>query len=298
MIDKASTLDPDGIIFDLEDAVPPGMKDSAREMVAEAIRRDSAAGSAARFVRVNGTQTGRLETDIRAVVHPNLVGVVLPKVENTGEIARVDELLQAEEEANGIRVGSIRLLITIESARGLRHVFDLVDASPRNVAVFMGGEDFALDLGLPVVRAGAGQEQIYARSMVVVAAASARIYSVDQGSLEFRDLEAFRRHTTDSRELGFTTGWCIHPNQIPVANAVFSPTTDEVDLARKIVAAFEEAQAAGIGAVMMGGQFIELPIVARAQRTLHLHNAIVGARSTEVPTALPPTKAVQPPTSV
>lgn len=278
MIDKAFTLEPDGMIFDLEDAVPPAMKDTAREMVAAALRRPRDATSKARFVRVNGSATDLIETDMRAVVHERLDGIVLPKVETVAEIEHVDARLTSLERERGLRSGQVRLLVSIESAKGLRWVDDIVVASPRILAVFMGGEDFALDLGLPVVRTGAGQEQIYARSRVMIAGAMARIFSVDQGSMDFRDLDAYRRHVQGSRQLGFTSGWCIHPNQIPIANEVFSPTPEEVELSRRVVAAFDDARAQGLGAVMMGGQFVELPIVERAQRTLRLHEAITARR--------------------
>ena len=274
MIDKAFTLEPDGVMFDLEDAVPPSLKDQAREMVAATLARPKDARSKARFVRVNGTTTGRTADDIRAIVHEHLEGIVMPKVETVDEIRAVDAQLTTLEKERRLRAGQIRLLISIESAKGIRWVDDLVVASPRVMAVFMGGEDFALDLGLPVIRSGAGQEQVYARSRVMIAGAMARIFTVDQGSMDFRDLDAFRRHVQASRQLGFTTGWCIHPNQIAISNEVFSPTPEEVELSRKVVAAFDDAKAQGLGAVMMGGQFIELPIVERAQRTLRLHEAI------------------------
>ena len=276
MIDKAFTLEPDAMIFDLEDAVPPSLKDTARALVAEAVQRPKDARSKARFVRVNGSTTGRTDDDVRAIVHERLDGVTLPKVETVAEVEHLDALLTQLEKERGIRAGSIRMLVSIESAKGVRWVDDIVLASPRILAVFMGGEDFAMDLGLPVIRSGAGQEQLYARSRVMIAAAMARIFSVDQGSMDFRDLDAFRRHVQGSRQLGFTSGWCIHPNQIPISNEVFSPTPEEVEISRRVVAAFEEAKAAGLGAVMMGGQFVELPIVERAQRTLLLHDAIAA----------------------
>jgi len=274
MVEKAMGLSPDGNIFDLEDGVPPGQKDSARAVVAEAIQRPRRPGGPLRFVRVNGGATGRMEDDIRAVVHPGLDGIGIPKVESTAEIEAVDRLLGTLERDVNMPEGSVDLLIAIESALGLHRVFDLVTTSPRIKVVFFGGEDFALDVGLPVTRSGAGAEQTYARSQILVAAATARIFSMDQASMEFRDLDKFRRHTEGSRDLGFTGGWCIHPSQLPIANEIFSPTAEEVELARQVVVAFDEAEAAGLGAVMMGGQLVERPIVERAQRTLRLHEKI------------------------
>ena len=276
MVDKAMGLLPDGNIFDLEDGVPSGQKDLARAIIGEAIQRPRRPGGPLRFVRVNGSATGRMEDDIRAVVHPGLDGIGIPKVESTAEVEAVDRLLTVLERRAKMAEGAVWLLIAIESAVGLHRVFDLCTASPRIRVVFFGGEDFALDVGLPVTRSGAGAEQIYARSQILVAAAAARIFSVDQGMMEFRDLDAFRRHTAGSRDLGFTGGWCIHPDQVTIANEIFSPSPEEVELARQVVAAFEAAEASGLGAVMMGGQFVERPIVERAQRTLRLYEKISG----------------------
>ena len=284
MIDKVyNGLDPqpDGVIFDLEDAVPPDLKDQARTMVAEVIRRPWRAGATARFVRVNGSPEERLVEDIRAIVHPGLNGITLPKVERPEDVHFVDRLLSALEPGAGMKVGTIRLLISIESAKGILRAYDILSASPRILAVFLGAEDFSLDLGLPVVRSGGGQEALFARSTIVIAAAAARIFSIDQGYVDFRDLDALRRAAKTGRELGFTGSWCIHPDQVAIVNDIYSPQPEEVDLARRVVAAFDEAKSQGLGAVMMGGQFVEIPIVERAQRALRLHENIEKRRQVE-----------------
>jgi citrate lyase subunit beta/citryl-CoA lyase len=281
MIDKVyNGLDPepDGVIFDLEDAVPPDLKDQAREMVAEVIRRKWRPGATARFVRVNGSPEQRLVADIRAVVHPGLDGLTLPKVERPEDVLFVDRLLSALEPDAGLPVGTIRLLISIESAKGLLRAYDILSSSPRILGVFLGAEDFSLDLGLPVVRSGGGQEALFARSTIVIAAAAARIFSIDQGSPNFHDLDALRALARSGRELGFTGSWCIHPSQVAIVHEAYSPQLEEVDLARRVVAAFDEAKAQGLGAVMMGGQFVEIPIVERAQRTLRLHEKLASRK--------------------
>ncbi len=278
MIDKAlGGLDPapDAVILDLEDGVPPDMKDTARTMVAEAVARPP--GGPARFVRVNANAADRMDDDIHAVVRPGLDAIVLPKVERPEDVERVDGLLSSLEAQVGITVGRTKLLISIESAIGLLRAYELAAASPRNLALFLGGEDFSMDIGLPVSRRGAGREAIYARSSIVIAAAAARIFSIDQVVPDFRDLDGLRKNATFGRELGFTGSWCIHPTQVGPVNEIYSPTLEEVELARRVVAAFDEAKAAGLGAVMMGGQFVEAPIVERAQRTLRLFESISAA---------------------
>jgi len=277
MIDKVyNGLDPepDGVIFDLEDAVPPDLKDQARTMVAEVIRRAWRPNATARFVRVNGSPEERLVEDIRAIVHPGLNGITIPKVERPEDVLFVDRLVSALEPGVGLAVGTIRLLISIESAKGLLRAYDILSCSPRILGVFLGAEDYSLDLGLPVTRSGAGQEALFARSTIVVAAAASRIFSIDQGYVDFHDLDALRRAAKTGRELGFTGSWCIHPDQVAVVNEIYSPQPEEVDLARRVVKAFDDAKRQGLGAVMMGGQFVEIPIVERAQRTLRLHEKL------------------------
>lgn len=281
MVDKTFTLEPqpDGVIFDLEDAVPPELKETARAMAAEAVARPRRAGAAARFVRVNGTATGRLDGDIRAVVRPGLDAIVLPKVERPEDVIAADKLIASLEESRGIAADEVRILVSIESAIGLLRAYEIVSSSPRVLGVFLGAEDFSRDLGLPVKRAGLGQEALFARSTIVVAAAAARVFALDQGSMDFRDLDTLRTTARQGRDLGFTGAWCIHPAQIQIVNEVYSPSPEEVDLARRVVAAYEDAKAQGLGAVMMGGQFVEIPIVERAQRTLRLHERVTAGRN-------------------
>jgi len=271
MIDKALGLAPDALILDLEDGVPPSTKDAARAIVSEAVRRP--AGGPARFVRVNALETGMQDADLRAVVHPGLAAVVLPKVERVDEIHAVDGTLARLESERGIGRGTIRLVISIESARGIRRADDLAEATPRTLALFIGCEDLARDLGLGV---SANDDLLYARSALVFAAAAAGLLAIDRVWTNFHDLDGLRRDSVRGRSLGFAGKWCIHPSQLAVVNEVFAPSADEVEHARAVVAAFEDAQAKGIGAVMLGDQFVEKPTVERAQRTLRIHAAIAA----------------------
>jgi citrate lyase subunit beta/citryl-CoA lyase len=147
-----------------------------------------------------------------------------------------------------------------------------------------GAEDLALDIGLPVRRRGAGQEMLYGRSALVMAAAIARVRPLDQVWLDFRDLDGLRAEAEAGRHLGFTGKCLIHPGQIAIVNEVFSPSREDVDLAGRVVDAFLEAKAAGIGAVMLGGQLVELPIVERAQRTIEAYELIASRRAERIDT--------------
>lgn len=284
MVDKALVTDADAVILDFEDGVPPAEKDAARERVSAALRRPVDGPGPIRLVRVNPAATGRLEGDLEAIVGSGLDAVLLPKVEHPDGIRSLARGLDDLEPKAGLPPGRVAIVVAIESARGIHAAVDILTASERIIAVMFGAEDLALDLGLSVRRSGAGQEMLYARSAVVTAAAIARVQPLDQVWLDFRDLDGLRANAIAGRDLGFAGKCLIHPAQIAIVNEVFSPSPEDVELARRVVAAFEEAKAAGIGAVMLGGQLVELPIVERAARTLRAHAAI-SARRAEIAVA-------------
>lgn len=273
MLTKAIGLDNlDVAMFDLEDGTPPRQKDEARELVASMLGR--APGGPRRFVRINAIGSDRMEADLQAVLVPGLEGLVLPKVEAPDEVLLVDRLVGDREPRIGLEPDSVRLIAAIESARGLVHGPAIAACCPRLIGLMFGAEDFSLDLGISTSREGEARELLYARSAVVVAAASARIQSIDGVWPDYRDHEGLRRDALQARRLGFTGKSTFHPGQIDVINEVFSPDEEEVAFARRVVEAFEQAQAAGQAAVALGGQLIDLPIVERARRVLRLHEVL------------------------
>jgi citrate lyase subunit beta/citryl-CoA lyase len=272
MVEKALGLSLDVAFLDLEDGAPPGEKDNARAMVARALGRPS--GGPLRFVRVNAIGTDRLEADLRAVVRPGLQGLVLPKVERPEEVLTVDAILNEREPSAGLERGSVKFIPSVESARGLLNAPAIAACCERVVGIMFGAEDFGLDLGLPTNREGEARELIYARSAMVVAAASVHVQAIDGVWPDIHDGEGLRRDALQARRLGFSGKSLIHPGQIDTINEIFSPTPGEVDYARRVVQAFEEAEARGEGAIAFGGQLIDLPIVERARRLLRLHAAI------------------------
>jgi citrate lyase subunit beta/citryl-CoA lyase len=275
MLTKAMGLDNLTVaMFDLEDGAPPDQKDAARHMVKTVLGRP--AGGPRRFVRINAVASERMEADLRAIVGPGLEGLVLPKIERADEVALVDRLLGEQEPLAGLPEGSVSLVPAIESAAGLLNAPAIAAAAPRVIGLMFGAEDFALDIGLPTNREGEGRELIYARSTIVVAAASAHVQSVDGVWPDIHDFDGVRRDSIQARRLGFSGKSTFHPGQIDIINEVFSPSAAEVEHARRVVDAFEEAQAAGHGAVAFGGQLIDLPIVERARRVLQLHAAVQG----------------------
>ncbi|OGA77317.1 MAG: hypothetical protein A3G81_09385 [Betaproteobacteria bacterium RIFCSPLOWO2_12_FULL_65_14] len=281
MIDKAlglAPLGPDAIMFDFEDSVPPDQKDAARTLVADALRRPRGASAPAYIVRVNSSATGRQIADMRAVVCANLYAILLPKVERPEEIAAAEMVVDDLERVAGVPRGQVGLIAAIESARGLHRVVDIALAGPRLRGLMFGAEDYARDLGLPVVRTGPAWDLVFARSSLVNAAAITGLFAMDQVHMNFRDAEGERRDAIASRAMGFSGKAAIHPSQVAIINEVFSPTPEEVAHAQAVVKAFREALGTGIGCVMMGGQVVEQPILERAERVLHLHDAILARR--------------------
>ncbi len=271
MIDKALGLDADALMLDIEDGVAPAEKDQARRLIGEALARERQPREPLRFVRVNAIGHRRMEDDLAAVLRPGLDGLVLPKVETPAEVAAVESRVAAHEAACGAR---LKLLVAIESPAGLLAAPTIASCSDRVAGLMFGAEDFGRELGLPASRQGEAQDLLYARSALVVAAASARVQAVDGVWVDLRDPEGLERFALQSRRLGFTGMSSIHPSQVAPINAVFRPGAEEIDYARKVIAAYEEAAARGDGSVAFGGQLIDRPIIERARRTLELARSL------------------------
>jgi citrate lyase subunit beta / citryl-CoA lyase len=268
MIDKALGLNADAIMLDIEDGVAPNEKDAARKNIAESLGREKAPGSPARYVRINAIGHARMDADLEAVVRPGLEGLVCPKVDTPEEVRKVDAILNEKEPKNGLDKGRVKLLIAIESPKGLLNAPAIAAASARNIGIIFGAEDFGREIGLPAVREGEARDLIYARSAIVIAAASAHVQAVDGVWVDLNDNQGLLEFARQSRRLGFSAMSCIHPSQVDPINTVFSPTADEIDYCQKVLQAFEEATARGDGSIAFGGQLIDRPIVERARRTI------------------------------
>jgi citrate lyase subunit beta/citryl-CoA lyase len=274
MIDKAFGLKTDAIMLDIEDGVAPNEKDTARKNIAESLGRDKTPGSPARYVRINAIGHTRMDADLEAIVRPGLEGLVCPKVDTPDEVRKMDAILHDKEPRNGLEKGSVKLLIAIESPKGLLNAPAIAAASSRIVGILFGAEDFGREIGLPAVREGEARDLIYARSSIVIAAAAARVQAVDGVWVDLNDSAGLLGFAKQSRQLGFSGMSCIHPSQVDPINATFSPTDEEIDYCRKVLQAFEEANARGDGSIAFGGQLIDRPIVERARRTIEMAKSL------------------------
>ncbi len=255
---------PDGIILDLEDSVHPQHKDAARLLVRNALRVIDF-GAVERMVRINPLPLGH--DDLRAVV-PELPDLILiPKVESAAQVREVDSAIsQILDSKSGER--PIWLMPILESALGIERAFEIAGSSERVAAMTLGLEDYAADLGVP--KSTAGEESLYARGRVVNAARAAGVQAIDSVYGQVDDVEGLRDWCRRSRQLGFAGMGCLHPRQIDVIHRAYCPTAAEIDRALRIVEAFEQATAAGLGVVSLGSKMIDPPVIKQAQRVVEL----------------------------
>jgi len=285
MIEKSLGVPVDAVMMDIEDGVAPAEKDSARkqiaaclDQVAARLRSEKQFRSPARFVRINAVGHERSRDDLAVVVRPGLEGLVVPKVETPDQVKSVSQILDHRELELGISQGTIRILAALESPKGLFNAYAIATASPRVIGLLFGAEDFSRELSLPLRREGEARDLIYARSTLVTAAACAHVQAVDGVWPDLQDTEGLKVFARQSRRLGFSGISVIHPAQVEIANAAFTPAADEIDYAKRVLEAFDEARARGEGAVAFGGQLLDLPIVDRARQTLDLAESL-GIRS-------------------
>jgi citrate lyase subunit beta/citryl-CoA lyase len=260
----------DAAILDVEDGVPPGSKDDARQMISDVLT-EGASGGPLRLVRIQRALSDAGEADLDAIVRPGLDGIIAPKVRRAEEIAWLADELEARERRASMPAGVVQVFASIESAAALIEAPRIAAASPRVAGLMFGSEDFALDLGLPTRREGEAAELLYARSATVVAAVSAGKVAIDGIWPDFEDAAGLRADSLRARRLGFTGKTLIHPDQIAVVNEIFSPTDAELEQARRVARAFDEAVARGEGAVALDGQMLDAPVVDRARRILRAH---------------------------
>lgn len=265
---NASLHTPDGIILDLEDAVAPSEKDTARLLVRNALRTVDF-GQCERMVRINQGQRG-LE-DVDAVVPQNVHVILIPKVETAEQVAAVDARAEKARRAAGLEC-PCWLMPIIESALGCFNALAIATASPNVAGLTIGLEDYTADLGAQ--RTPGGRESLWARQVVVNAARAAGVTPSDSVFSDLADMDGLRKASQEAKSLGFEGKGCIHPRQVPVINEAFTPSADEVEKAKGIVVAYEDAERRGLGVVALGSKMIDAPVVKRALRTVRMAEAL------------------------
>lgn len=252
----------DGIILDLEDSVHVGEKDAARLLVRNALRTVDFL-DCERMVRINQIPLGLEDLDEIVPESPDLI--LIPKVESPEQIIEADNRISKIKSDYGIN-RPIWLMPILESALGIENAFAIAKASEQIVALTIGLEDYTADLG--VVKTPTGGESLYARQRVVNAARAAGIQAIDSVFGDVGDMPGLRAWGMNSRALGFEGMGCLHPAQIAVIHEAFAPAAAELEKARRIVAAYDEALAKGLGVVSLGSKMIDPPVVQRALKLM------------------------------
>jgi citrate lyase subunit beta/citryl-CoA lyase len=260
----------DSIVFDLEDAVSVNEKDSARDLVRNAITYNEYPCEVG--VRINHISTPFGYDDLREIIKARPAFIRVPKSEDVADIIAVDDLITQLERTHGYEAGEIKMVLTIETALGIINSYHLAKASKRVVAIGIGAEDLAADL--ETNRTKTGQEILFARSQLLLSARAAKVQALDNVYADVSNEEGFIADTLLGKELGFSGKSVIHPNQIETVHRVYTPTSDEVIKAQQIIGAYQEALARKSGVIALNGKMIDGPIVARAERTLRYAQAV------------------------
>lgn len=252
----------DGVILDLEDSVHISEKDAARLLVRNALRAVDFL-ACERMVRINQIPLGYEDLDEIVPECPDLI--LIPKVEHAEQVIAVERRISKIQLDYGIN-RTIWLMPILESALGIENAFVIAKASEDIVALTIGLEDYTSDLG--VVKTPSGAESLYARQRVVNAAHAAGVQAIDSVFGDVGDLDALHAWATNSRALGFQGMGCVHPSQINPIHDSFAPIASELEKARRILAAYDEAQAKGLGVVSLGSKMIDPPVVQRALKLM------------------------------
>jgi len=269
-IDKAVGTAADAVIIDLEDSVPISEKHKTRCIVREKIEEFKGRKIA---VRVNAVGTEFVQADLNEIVMKGLWGLMVPKVEGAHHIEKIHRLLLDQEEKKKIKPGSIGLILLIETALAVEKIFEVISKKikpKRFIIVAFGAADYALDMGIKLTKTG--EELEYPRARIAVACRAAKMLPpLDTPFMvDLKDFLALEEDALRAKRLGFGGKLCIHPNQIEIICRVFSPTQDEIEYAKKVVNAFQDAEAKGLAAIQIDGKFIDYPVVEHSRRILEI----------------------------
>jgi citrate lyase beta subunit len=263
-INKAITLHVDSICMDMEDGAAINRKTQARETIARALQELSF-GKSEKLARINSIGSGFEKDDIATALpcHPD--GIVIPKIEALDQVQWASEIIEAAELANGWSINSIRMLVGIETARGILNLKEIA-SHPRLDALIFGAEDFAANIG--ATRSRSGWEVMYARSAVVTHAAAFDLQAIDMVFIDFRDTLNLKIEAAQGAAMGYTGKQIIHPSQVQPVQEAFTPSDAVIDYAKRVVETFEAHQAEGAGAYELDGKMIDMPILKNAQKVL------------------------------
>ncbi len=264
-IQKATTLSVDSICMDMEDGVAANKKAEAREVIAGAMK-ELDFGKSERCIRINQIGSGLEKRDLVAALATNPDTIVVPKVETAEQVKWVSEHIETYELSSKLNIGSVRLLVGVETAKGIMNLKEIAEADKRLEAIIFGGEDFAASVG--AIRTKEATELLYARQAVVTACAANDLQAIDIVFIDFKDPEGLRLEAEEGARFGFSGKQIIHPNQVEAAQEAFTPSAEAIEYAKRIVESFELSQKEGKGAYALDGKMIDMPLLKNAQKVL------------------------------
>ena len=263
-ITKSLTLGVDCICMDMEDGVAVNRKAGARATIAKALQ-ELDFGKSEKLARINSVGSGWEKDDIAAVLPVRPDGIVIPKIESLDQIKWGSEIIEAAELRYGWPINSVRMLVGVETAKGILNLKEIA-SHPRLDAIIFGGEDFAASVG--ATRSRDATELLYARQAVVVACAAFSLQAIDIVTIDFKNLEVVRAEAEFGARLGFSGKQIIHPAQVEPIQTAFTPNDEAIAYAKRIVESFEASQKEGRGAFALDGKMIDMPLLKNARKVL------------------------------
>jgi|FaiFalFF_MnMetaG_3_1042247.scaffolds.fasta_scaffold00367_12 citrate lyase subunit beta/citryl-CoA lyase len=260
-IEKALSMNCDVVILDLEDAVPIDEKQKAREIVNDALK-NMEWKNIKKCVRINDLNSKFWLQDVIEISKNEPDIIMIPKVKSSTDILILDRILSNIE--NNFNLKKIQLIPIIETIEGLKNIYEISRSSERILGITMGIADFCAEIGCEE------DERIveYLRFQVILAASYSNIQAIDKAYLNIRDIEGLEKEAKMAKKLGFTGKLAIHPSQIEIINKVFTPSVQEIERARKILEAYEEAKRKGIGVISYEGMMVDEAIIKRIKKVL------------------------------
>ena len=263
-ITKSLTLGVDCICMDMEDGVAVNRKAGARATIAKALQ-ELDFGKSEKLARINSVGSGWEKDDIAAVLPVRPDGIVIPKIESLDQIKWGSEIIEAAELRYGWPINSVRMLVGVETAKGILNLREIA-SHPRLDGIIFGGEDFAASVG--ATRSRDATELLYARQAVVVACAAFSLQAIDIVTIDFKNLEVVRAEAEFGARLGYSGKQIIHPAQVEPVQSAFTPNDEAIAYAKRIVESFEASQKEGRGAFALDGKMIDMPLLKNARKVL------------------------------
>jgi citrate lyase subunit beta/citryl-CoA lyase len=274
-VDGAHKRGADAIILDLEDSVPASERPAARQNLKQSAL-SAARGGADIVVRINRPWRETMR-DLEAAVMPEVTALAVTKADSADHVRMIADVVGELEVERGMEPGSMKLMVMIETPAAWFHMPQIAASDPRIVSLTLGGEDFAMAMGMQPT----ADALFMPKQQLAIAARAAGVMPLGFiGTVaDYKDLDAFRETVRFSARLGFMGASVIHPSQVPILNEEFSPSAEEVDLARRSVVAYQEAMAAGRGSISVDGKMVDVPVVIRAEQLLLRYAAIEARKS-------------------